>query len=114
MVDKDITGQRRFERVVSEIRALYRDENDLLRTLTERIYEQWYPERKQWYLKKVESIFVDPEFPVLSDNPAATVKAHHDWVIPSAWDFISEVWEYTRKSESEITYEHEVEIRIIR
>ena len=33
MVDKDITGQMRSERVVSEIRALYRDENDLLRTV---------------------------------------------------------------------------------
>ena len=57
MVDKDITGQMRFERVVSEIRALYRDENDLLRTLTERIYEQSYSERKRWYLKKVAYIF---------------------------------------------------------
>ena len=27
--------------VVSEIQSLYRDENDLLRTVTKRIYEQW-------------------------------------------------------------------------
>ena len=27
--------------VVSEIRSLYRDENDLFRTVTKRIYEEW-------------------------------------------------------------------------
>ena len=54
--------------VISEIRSLYQDENDLLRTVTKRIYEQWDAELEQWHLKKVEYIFADPEFPVPSDN----------------------------------------------
>jgi hypothetical protein len=38
--------------VISEIRALYNDENDLLRTVIKRIYEEWDPERKQWHLSR--------------------------------------------------------------
>ena len=40
--------------VVSEIRSLYRDENDLFRTVIKRIYEEWDAEREQWHLKKIE------------------------------------------------------------
>ena len=40
--------------VISEIRSLYQDENDLLRTVTKRIYEVWDAEHEQWHLKKVE------------------------------------------------------------
>ena len=39
---------------VSEIRSLYRDENDLFRTVLKRIYEEWDAEREQWHLKKIE------------------------------------------------------------
>ena len=56
--------------VVSEIRSLYRDEDDLFRTVTKRIYEEWSAEQEQWHLKKIEFIYEDPEFPVPSDNPA--------------------------------------------
>ena len=47
--------------VISEICSLYQDENDLLRTVTKRIYEEWDPGPKQWHLKKIEYIFADPE-----------------------------------------------------
>ena len=30
--------------VISEIQSLYRDDNDLLRTVIKRIYEQWDPQ----------------------------------------------------------------------
>ena len=36
--------------VISEIRSLYRDENDLFRTVIKRIYEEWDAAREQ--LKK--------------------------------------------------------------
>ena len=45
--------------VVSQIRSLYRDKNDLLRTITKRIYKAWDAEHEQWNLKKVEYIFPD-------------------------------------------------------
>ena len=35
------------ERIVSEIRSLYRDEDNLLRTVTKRIYEQWNEKLEQ-------------------------------------------------------------------
>ena len=53
--------------VVSEIRSLYRDENDLFRTVIKRIYEQWNAQLQQWHLKRIEFIFEDPELPVRSD-----------------------------------------------
>ena len=34
-------GNVKFEMVVSEIRSLYRDENDLFRTVIKRIWEEW-------------------------------------------------------------------------
>ena len=58
--------------VVSEIQSLYRDENDLFRTVLERIYEEWDAEQEQWDLKKIEFIYEDPDFPVRSDNSAVT------------------------------------------
>ena len=100
--------------VVSEIRSLYRDENDLLRTVLKRIYEQWDAEREQWDLKKIEFIYEDPEFPVPSDNPAVAVEQRHGWLIPPEWEFVSEVWEYERKPIEETVYDHESEVRIIR
>ena len=48
--------------VISEIRAQYQDENDLLRTVIKRVYETWDVEQEQWYLKKIEFIYADPSF----------------------------------------------------
>ena len=70
--------------VISEIQSLYRDDNDLLRTVIKRIYEQWDPQLEQWDLKKIEFIFQAPDLPLRSDNPAATVEAHHGWIVPPA------------------------------
>ena len=100
--------------VISEIQSLYRDDNDLLHTIIKRIYEEWDENLQQWNLLKVEFIFENPDFPLRSDNPAATVEARHGWVIPPEWEFISEVREYRRKSQSEITYDHDSEVGIIR
>ena len=99
--------------VISEIRSLYRDENDLFRTVIKRIYEEWDAEQEQWHLKRIEFIYEDPEFPVLSDNPAVAVEQRHGWLIPPAWEFISEVWEYERKPISEVEYEHESEVSLL-
>ena len=52
--------------VVSEMRSLYRDENDLFRTVIKRIYEQWNAQLQQWDLRRIEFIFEDPELPVRS------------------------------------------------
>ena len=46
--------------VVSEMRSLYRDENDLFRTVIKRIYEQWNAQLQQWDLRRIEFIFEDP------------------------------------------------------
>ena len=101
-------------RVVSEIRSLYRDANDLLRTVLKRIYEGWDADREEWCLKKIEFVYEDPEFPVPSDTPAVSVEQRHGWLVPPAWEFVSEVWEYTRKPVSEVVYEHEGEVTVIR
>lgn len=93
--------------VVSEIRSLYRDENDLFREVLKRIYEEWNAELEQWHLKKIEFVFEDPELPVPSDDPAVAVERRHGWLVPPAWEFVSEVWEYERKSVSEVEYVHE-------
>ena len=100
--------------VVSEIRSLYRDENDLFRTVLKRIWEEWDAAQNQWYLKKVEFIFCEPEYPVPSDDPAVAVETRHGWVIPPDWKFDTEVWVYTRKPVSEIEYDHESEVGILR
>ena len=100
--------------VISEIRSLYRDENDLFRTVIKRIYEEWDAGQEQWHLKKIEFVYEDPELPVPSENPAVAVEQRHGWLIPPEWEFISEVWVYERTPVSEVEYEHESEVRIIR
>ena len=100
--------------VVSEIRSLYRDENDLFRTVLKRIYEEWDAAQNQWHLKKVVFIFCEPEYPVPSDRVNMAVEARHGWVIPPDWKFDTEVWVYTRKPVDEVTYDHNSEVGIIR
>ena len=100
--------------VVSQVQSLYRDENDLFRTVTKRIWEQWDAEREQWNLKRIEFIFEDPELPLPSDNPAIAVEQRHGWLIPPEWEFLSEVWAYERKPVSEVVYNHESDVGIIR
>ena len=98
--------------VVSQIRSLYRDENEIFRTVLKRIYEQWNETLQQWDLLKIEFIYEAPDYPLRSDRPEETVEARHGWVIPPAWEFISEVWEYERKRVSETVYDHESEVRV--
>ena len=104
--------------VVSEIRSLYQDENDLLRTVIKRVYEEWDDERNQWILKKIEYIFTDPEFPVPSDDLEVSVEHRHGWLIPPEWEFITETWAYTRKDVNSEqrghTYDHDSPVEIIR
>ena len=57
--------------VISQIRSLYRDENDLFGTIIKQIYEESDEQFQQWDLKKIEFIYEDPELPVPSENPAA-------------------------------------------
>ena len=99
--------------VVSQIRSLYRDENDLLRTVIKRVYEEWYPTLEQLRLKKIEFIFPDDDLPVHTDSPEASVEHQHGWIVPPEWEFISEVREYERKPESRVTYEHEGEVQLL-
>ena len=80
-------GNQKRQMVVSEIRSLYRDENDLFRTVTKRVYEEWDAEREQWNLRRIEFIFEDPELPLPSDNPVIAVEQRHGWLIPPAWEF---------------------------
>ena len=54
---------------MSEIRSLYRDENDLFRTVIKRIYEDWDAEQEQWHLKRIEFVYEAPEFSVPSEIP---------------------------------------------
>lgn len=109
-------GVKGDKMVVSEIRSLYRDENDLFREVVKRIYEVWDAEQEQWHLKKIEFAYEDPELPVRSDNPSVAVEQRHGWLVPPDWEFVSEVWECKRKQVSEIAYGHESddEILIIR
>ena len=101
-------------KVISEIRSLYHDENDLFRTVLKRIYKEWDTEQEQWCLKKIEFIFEDPEFSVPSENPAVAVKQRHGWLLPPDWEFVSEVWKYERKPVSEVEYDHESKVGILR
>ena len=83
-------------------------------TVTKRIYEDWDAEQEQWHLKRIEFIYEDPEFSVPSDNPAVAVERRHRWLVPPAWEFVSEVWAYERRSPVEETvYDHESEVGII-
>ena len=98
--------------VVSQIRSLYRDANDLLRTIIKRVYEEWNPAPEQWRLKKIEFIFPDDDLPVHTNSPEAAVEHRHGWIVPPEWEFVSEVREYERKPACEIRYAHESEIGI--
>ena len=49
-----------------------------------------------------------------SDNPGVAVEQRHGWLVPLEWEFVSEVWAYERKPESEVVYDHESEVTIIR
>ena len=100
--------------VISQIQSLYRDENDLLRTVIKRVYEKWNPALELWRLKKIEFIFPDDDLPIHTDSPEATVEHQHGWVVPPEWEFVSEVREFERKPESEVRYDHEGEVGIIR
>ena len=104
--------------VISEIRALYQDENDLLRTVIKRIYEEWNPDCQQWVLKKIEYIFTDPEFPIPSDAVEVSVETRHGWLVPPEWEFVTETWVYTRKEVNSVqhshTYDPESDVEIIR
>ena len=96
--------------VMSQIRALYRDENDLPRTVVKRIYEKWDKHRQQWELKRIVFIFEDPELPLHTDTPQATVEHRHGWIIPPEWQFISEKWEQTRSCQK---YNHESKTHLL-
>ena len=100
--------------VITQIRALYRDENDLLRTVIKHVHEKWDAPLGLWILKKIEFLFPDDDLPVHTDSPEAAVEHQHGWVVPPAWEFISEVREFERKPESRVTYDHDSEVRIIR
>ena len=99
--------------VVSEIRSLYRDENDLFRTVIKRIYEEWDASLEQWNLKKIEFIFCEPELPIPSDNIAVAVEPQNGWLIPPEWEFQSEVWAYERKPVQEAVYDHDGEVQLL-
>ena len=100
--------------VVSQIRALYRDANDLLRTVIKRVYEEWNPALEQWKLKKIEFLFPDDNLPLHTDRPEAAVEHQHGWIVPPTWEFVSEVREFERTPESDVRYDHESEVGIIR
>ena len=94
-------------RVISEIRGLYRDENDLFRTVIKRIYEDWDAEQGQWHLKRIEFVYEAPEFLGPSETPAVAVEQRKlGRLIPPEWEFISKVWEYERNQVSEVVYDH--------
>lgn len=103
---------------VSEIRAEYVDENDLPRTVTKRIWEAYDAELQQWHLKRVEYIFEEPEHPVPSEHVNVAVEARHGWLIPPEWEFVTEVWVYTRQPADRPprghTYDHESLVGIIK
>ena len=101
--------------VVSEIRAQYIDENDLFRTVIKRIYEVWDADTHQWTLKKIEFDFVASEYPgATSEVLTLPVEMQHGWVIPPAWTFSSEVWQYSRKPITEPAYDHTGDVMFIR
>ena len=92
--------------VVSQIQSLYRDEDDLFRTVIKRIWEEQVGDK--WVVKKVEIIYEDSE-------PAQPLEYRYGWIIPPEWEFISEVCEYERKSPvPETVYDHNSEVGILR
>ena len=109
-------GNQKRQMVVSEIRSLYRDENDLFRTVIKRIYEeQWDAEREQWNLKRIEFIFEDPELPLPSDNPVIAVEQRHGWLIPPELGIPYRRFGRTSGNGCRKTvYDHESEVGILR
>ena len=101
--------------VITQIRSLYRDENDLLRTVIKRVYETWDDALSRWQLKKIEFLFPADALPLYTDTPEASVEHQHGWIVPPAWAFVSEVREYERKPEDGITYDPDAgAVQIIR
>ena len=100
--------------VVSQICSLYRDANDLLRTVIKRVYEEWDAPVEQWRLRKIEFLFPDDNLPLHTDRPEAAVEHQHGWIVPPTWEFVSEVREFERTPESDVRYDHESEVGIIR
>ena len=92
---------------ISKILSLYRDENDILRTVIKLIHEEAVDEK--WIVRKIEIIYEDGE-------PAQPLEYQHAWIIPPEWEFISEVWEYTRKHTTPpgCPYKHEGEVGIVK
>ena len=75
--------------VVSEVRAQYRDADNLLfHTVIKRIWEEQVGEK--WVVRKVEIIFEDGE-------PVQPIAYSDGWIIPPEWEFMSQHWTYTRK-----------------
>ena len=79
--------------VISQIRSLYRDASDLLRTIIKRVCEEWDAAPERWRLKKIEFIFPDADLPLHTDRPEAAVEHQHGWIVPPEWEFISEIRE---------------------
>ena len=90
--------------VISQIQSLYRDEDDLFRTVIKRIYEELVGDK--WIVKKVEIIYEDGE-------PAQPLEYRHGWIIPPAWEFISEIWECERNLVSEVVYDQDSEADLL-
>ena len=74
--------------VISQIRSLYRDANDLLHTVTKRVYEAWNPALEQWQLRKIAFLFPDTDLPFHADRPEASVEHQHGWIVPPEWEFV--------------------------
>ena len=94
--------------VISEIHSLYRDENKALRTVIKRIWEERDIDEGLWRVDRVEIFYRDNYA-----KPNQTLEYRHGWIIPPEWEFVSEVWEYTRQDIRELprghTYDHDSE-----
>lgn len=89
--------------VVSKIRSLYRDGDDLHRTIVKEIYEVWDSVLERWTLREIRFVYEVPEVSVPSGGPQFSVEQRHGWLVPEAWEFVSEVWLCTRSQVSEST-----------
>ena len=69
--------------VVSEIHSLYRDEDDLLRSVIKRIYEEWDTDKQLWRVDRVEIRYQDNY-----SKPELPIEYRHGWIIPPEWEFI--------------------------
>ena len=85
--------------IINRIQALYRDKDDLFRTVIKQIYEEQIGTNElsgKW--------------------KSSTRMANHSigTDIPPEWEFQSEVWAYERKPVLEAVYDYESEVQIIR